>query len=311
MGAELHIQEGEGNTRVVPLSGPITMGRGPECDLVVNDPEVSWKHCTLWVEHGVPWIRDLSSRNGTFVADARIQRATPLTEGVAIRLGAFEASIHGVTSLKATPVALALLDEKTGLSHVLRSDRFVVGTGRGADLRIEGVSATFVIHPEGEVWLDDEEIPLDTSHTLGPLAYRIVRVDAHRQPTVDAVTDRYPYQLAVDLNGATGPIAEVSDPKAGLLHTLDATNRAILLYVLAKRWSDDAESKVAETQRGWCTDDDLIVGVWGKAALADGTGKLKALLHRVRSELRDAGFDPWFLEKKRGYTRVRVARALV
>jgi hypothetical protein len=311
MNAELHILDGDGNTRVVPLAGSITLGRGPDCDLVVDDPEVSWKHCTLWVEHGVPWIRDLSSRNGTFVAGQQIHRATPLADGARIKAGTFEATVKGGTVALAHPVALALHDEKTGLSHVIRSDRFVVADTQEADLRIEGVNATFVVHPEGEVWLDDEEVPLDASHTLGSLSYRIVRVDAQRQPTVDASLERYPYELTVDLNGPTGPVAEMTDPRGGLAHTLDATNRAILLYVLAKRWTEDHAEKVPESQRGWCPDDDLIVGVWGKAALADGSGKLKALLHRVRAELRDAGFDPWFLEKKRGYTRVRVARAKV
>lgn len=296
---------------MVPLAESITLGRGPECDLVLDDPEVSWKHCTLWVEHGVPWIRDLASRNGTFVAGNQIHRATPLTEGARIKAGAFEAIVKGVSALIAQPVALAVHDEKTGLSHMIRSDRFVVADTDAADLRIEGVHATFVVHPEGEVWLDDEEVPLDQVHQLGSLSYKIVRVDAQRQPTVDSSSDRYPYELAVDLNGPTGPVAEMADPRSGVVHTLDATNRAILLYVLAKRWGEDHEAKVPEAQRGWCPDDDLIVGVWGKSALAEGSGKLKALLHRVRAELRDAGFDPWFLEKKRGYTRVRVARARI
>ncbi len=311
MSTELHIQWGEGNTRVVPLTGAVTVGRSPECDIVVADPEVSWKHCTFWLEHGVPWIRDLSSRNGTYVAGKAIHRATPLTDGAKVKAGSFEATVAGAASLALAPVAMALHDETTGLSHVLRTDRFVVADKDDADLRVQGVDATFIVHPEGEVWLDDEEIPMDTVQTLGPLSYRIVRVDPMRQPTVDAQRDRYPYELSVDLNGPTGPVAVMADPGAGRRHVLDATNRAILLYVLAKRWLEDQADDVSVAQRGWCPDDELIVGVWGKSALADGGGKLKALLHRVRAELRDVGFDPWFLEKKRGHTRVRVARAKV
>ena len=309
MPIELHITDDAGNRRILPVSGAVTVGRGPDCDIVIADPEVSWRHCTLWVEHGIPWIRDHESRNGTFVGDAPVTRATPLSDGSRIRIGSLEAEIRGVATFAAAPASLALFDLGTGLTHPLRSDRFVIGPTGDADLRVEAPPSTLVVHPEGEVWLDDDELPIDAPITLGNLRFEIRRVpeDDARQSTVDASEDRYPYIIAVDLNASTGPTAEIHDPASGAHRLVDATNRAVLLYVLAKRWADDRDADVARARRGWCSDDDLIIGVWGRGALADGAGKLKALLHRLRSELRDAGFDPWFIEKKRGFSRIRVA----
>lgn len=58
------------------LSGPVThpltnnrllVGRGFDCDVVVNVPEVSRHHALLWRQHGAVWLRDLDSANGTIV----------------------------------------------------------------------------------------------------------------------------------------------------------------------------------------------------------------------------------------------------
>ena len=312
MSIELHITDDSGRTRMLPIQGAMTLGRSGDCDLVLSDPEVSGRHCTIWIEHGLPWIRDLDSRNGTFVGDQLLARAVLLEDGAVIRVGNFTATIRAATSMKARSVALALFDQGTGVQHLLRSDRFIIGPHPTADLRVEGVDmATLVIHPHREVWLGDEELPLGVDYSIGSLTFQIREVPSDQRPTVDGSGERYPYQVAVDLNGSTGPVCEVLDPNANHVHTIDATNRAVLMYVLAKKWTEDRDAKIDRSQRGWCSDDDLILGVWGKAALVDGAGKLKALLHRLRSELRDGGFDPWFIEKKRGCTRIRVATARV
>ena len=43
--------------------------------------------------------------------------------------------------------------------------------------------------------------------------------------------------------------------------------------------------------------------VWGKKGSADANG-LHVLVHRLRKELKEAGFDPWFIEKRRKAIRL-------
>jgi len=308
----LTIVSDDSEQRVVPIKGSVSLGRSPECTLALDDPEVSSRHCVLWVEHGVVWIRDLDSRNGTFVDEARIGRATPLSDGASVRAGSFVATVSCAPALEAAQRAFALQDEATGVKYVLRSDRFRIGPEDGSDLQLDiPTDHTILVHDGGEVWVGDEELAIGGLLELGGVTFRLVEVSADNTSTVEADDELYSYAVAVDLNGHTGPQAVVVDAGRGLEHTVDATNRAILLYVLGKKWREDRDAQVPRAQRGWCIDDDLIIGVWGKAALADGGGKLKALLHRLRVELKDAGFDPWFIEKKRGYTRIRVARVKV
>ncbi|KAI1193837.1 SMAD/FHA protein kinase [Nemania serpens] len=69
-------QEEKANTKGVP-SGGYLIGRHPECDVVIDDPIVSNRHCLLFTENKgddtVAILEDLSS-NGTFVNEAIVGR---------------------------------------------------------------------------------------------------------------------------------------------------------------------------------------------------------------------------------------------
>lgn len=65
----------------------ITIGRGADNDIVVDDPEVSRHHARL-TRRGHDWIlEDLGSRNGTFVNGQRISGPVVLTPGMQVGLG--------------------------------------------------------------------------------------------------------------------------------------------------------------------------------------------------------------------------------
>jgi DNA-binding NtrC family response regulator len=65
---------------------PIVVGRDPSCGVVVDDPEVSSTHCELRAEGPGVLIRDLGSKNGTFVATVRIREAI-LSAACVIQVG--------------------------------------------------------------------------------------------------------------------------------------------------------------------------------------------------------------------------------
>src|SRR5690242_3006327 len=63
------------------------IGRAPDCDLVVNQPEVSTHHCRLTRTDKGFVLEDLGSSNGTFVNGVRIRKPTPVQPADRITLG--------------------------------------------------------------------------------------------------------------------------------------------------------------------------------------------------------------------------------
>jgi transcriptional regulator of acetoin/glycerol metabolism len=66
--------------------GGVVLGRGEECDVRIEGEETSRRHAEIRREGPLWIIRDLDSRNGTFVNGERVQSA-PLARGDLVRLG--------------------------------------------------------------------------------------------------------------------------------------------------------------------------------------------------------------------------------
>jgi DNA-binding NtrC family response regulator len=65
---------------------PIILGRDERCGMVLADPEVSAAHCEVRAETQGVLVRDLDSKNGTFVGSVRVREAY-LTSECALTLG--------------------------------------------------------------------------------------------------------------------------------------------------------------------------------------------------------------------------------
>jgi len=63
-----------------------TIGRAPDCEIRLPDDTVSRRHAQIWRRGRLLFVRDLDSRNGTFVDGKRITRCT-LASGRGLRLG--------------------------------------------------------------------------------------------------------------------------------------------------------------------------------------------------------------------------------
>ena len=62
------------------------IGRAPDCDLVVNQLEVSAHHCCLTEAADGFVLSDLQSSNGTFVNGQRITAEVPITRDDCVTL---------------------------------------------------------------------------------------------------------------------------------------------------------------------------------------------------------------------------------
>jgi pSer/pThr/pTyr-binding forkhead associated (FHA) protein len=70
-----------------------TVGRAPRADFIVDVALVSRLHCRLSAQEDGLEVVDLSSTNGTFVNDKRIERAV-LASGDRLRVGRLELTIE-------------------------------------------------------------------------------------------------------------------------------------------------------------------------------------------------------------------------
>lgn len=101
---------------------PITIGRSPEADVVLLDEKVSRLHCGIRLWDGEFYIKDLKSRNGTFVNGERVDVAK-IKPGDEIRVGSIVFSFETDATNK-TDVALqeveAEISRGKGYSTILR-----------------------------------------------------------------------------------------------------------------------------------------------------------------------------------------------
>jgi HD-GYP domain-containing protein (c-di-GMP phosphodiesterase class II) len=108
--------------RVIPLQPgqTLTAGRTSQCDLQIEDPSVSRRHCTITCQAGgLLQVKDLDSANGTFVNERQIKEATARA-GDLIRLGAAILEVRDPAGVTHRPEQTAFVDESTVESVIQR-----------------------------------------------------------------------------------------------------------------------------------------------------------------------------------------------
>lgn len=297
---------------------PLYVGRADDCDVIVQHETTSRRHLVVWVREGEVWAEDLKSRNGTLRNGVPMAGPQSLRHGDELRLGPDGVRVRVIVDERGLGQGLArrlALESVVGrVRYPLGPDPLHVGSGPRADIRVRGaadVEAVLMAQNQGqEVWIGrgDEmlEVPVGAIFSIGGAEFRVVEVETTAGTTVGAEGSPWPYRLDAVME-ASGPRAVVLDISNGTAHTLVGTNGATLLYLLSRQWSLDHERGMDPDEVGWCDDERLIAGIWGRASAG---AQLKVAVCRLRSELRLVGFDPWFLEKRRGAMRARVRLAV-
>ena len=124
--------------RVVSLTPgqSITAGRTAQCDVQLDDPSVSRRHCTVTFADGLLQIKDLDSANGTFVNERPIKESTARA-GDLIRLGAAILEVRDPSGITQGPDQAVFVEESTVESIIQR--------------RIEPSSFEWLAPSEGQV----------------------------------------------------------------------------------------------------------------------------------------------------------------
>lgn len=157
----------------IALSGQITVGRAPDNDVVLDEPNISWHHARIDAS-GTPKVVDLRSRNGVRLDDQFVQGSATLGAGSRIGIGRFTlrregdflvaSDDRGNLRLRAESVAV-----EAGGKTILNPTS--IGVASGEMLGVIGPSGSGkstlikclagIIHPtSGAVKVDDESIAL-------------------------------------------------------------------------------------------------------------------------------------------------------
>ena len=281
----------------VPLASRTLVGRSAECGLRLDDPHVSSVHATIaWT--GLRWeIRDLGSRNGTFLNGAKLDAGRPvhLQPGTLV---AFGDPSRTFTLVDDSPPALLAVESITGT------------------IRTSPVGGGILVlpsdtHPEVSVYEDRDgtwrlETMEGTTETLADQQY-VQAGGSQWLLHLPAVNEGTPIiRISISLESVSFRFAVRRDEervKITILHRgaeipLEPREHGYVLLTLARARAKDAEH-LPEDQRGW-RDREHLERMLGMEANA-----LNVAIHRARQQISAAGIigAARIVEVKRGQRR--------
>lgn len=167
--------DGAAMQRWIPAGGEVRIGRSPECGLVIDHPSVSRLHAEIQDAAGAWRLRDLGSKNGSFVDGARIGEA-PLASSCWLRIG----DVHCEFGLfDAAQAANAGVREQTrraqsellirGIAGRKRVDGLLDDVLRGV-LELSGCTRGFMLLAEGNDYVVAASRSLDAD-TFGARSF--------------------------------------------------------------------------------------------------------------------------------------------
>lgn len=284
--------------RRIALGARCLLGRHQGCDVQAVEPRVSGEHASVhWVASR--WeLRDLGSRNGTFLDGRRLRSGerAPLAEGAAFSLGGPEPAFALVDAAPPGAVArhrgsgalrvaagglLVLPDEARPLASVLQDagGRWMVEIGD----EVRPVEDQQELEVEGEVWTLELPRPEDAETWQAEPA----------GPPLEAIHLR----LAV---GRDEERVDATVMHGGEETVLPRRSHLYLLVTLARAWLKDAGAPAPK--RGWVDRDELC------RMLAVDLNRLNVDIHRARKQLASLGIQgaAGVVERRAGTGEIRI-----
>lgn len=285
----------------VPLTSEVLVGRSRACALHLPHPWVSSQHAALrWSGSG--WeLRDLGSRNGTWLRGRVIEAGRPMPVLLNDPIGFGRPDETWVLVQDGPPAALARCGEATVLADdtllVLPSSDnpaaivFLDAEGRWVaevDSNTQPVDDGHELVVEGRAWLLSLPTPLASTRDARALTLAtselVVRVSQDEEHIE----------------------AELRTPW-GVEHLPYRAHHELLLSLARARADDDARGELPEAERGWLYQDDVA------RQLLIPLLHFNMAIHRARHQCRAAGFldADHIIERRRGSGQIRLGVATV
>jgi hypothetical protein len=284
----------------VALAAHAIIGRSSACTVRVEEPRASAEHARLSYRSGVWTVRDLGSRNGTFVNGDRLPRGTgrPLAAGDEIVFGG-----PGATWLFADdspPVAFArrladgaILPAAAGLLALPSAEEPTVSL-------VEAEDGKWTVESDGTARLaaDGEVLSIGGHafmlHLPTPLPATVQ--EDERSPAFDD------FELGLRVSSDEETV-EVSLRGPDGLRVLSPRAHHYTLLTLARiRLRAREQAELGEPQRGWVASEDLC------RMLGIDEIKLNVEIYRIRREMAALGLvnAAQLIERRRGSRQLRL-----
>lgn len=118
MHVKLKVLRGASTGKEVEIRGPrFFIGRSPECNLRANSDAISRRHCAITVGESDVTIKDLGSRNGTYVNGTRIDGEHRIKMGDQLRVGPLEFLVTHAAAARQTEKAPSAPDPGSAVSN--------------------------------------------------------------------------------------------------------------------------------------------------------------------------------------------------
>lgn len=287
-----------GETRV-SLAANNLLGRSSACTIRVDTPRASAEHARIGYRDGCWTVRDLGSRNGTFLNGERLEAggSRKLKPGDELALG--------------DPTAMwTLLDisPPVPMARNLRTDTLLAGTTGLLPLPSPEDPRFCVVEGEGGAWYVEAE-----GHAKGAKDGEIIDVDGEPYmlhlpvPTTEtAEPDRavraheVELQFRVSRNEEAVELSVVAEVDTRVL--APRSHHYMLLTLARVRVRDMDDVHLSPAQRGWVMVDELC------RMLATDENKLNVEIYRIRQEMNAFGLAnaAAIVERRRGSRQLRL-----
>lgn len=286
-----HLQSGT----VRPVPARLVVGRAPGSSLHLDDHRVSGQHATIVWTGGAWEVRDLGSRNGTFVDGERLDPGVSVSVGAGSKLAFGIADDVWQIAESGPPSALAE-HVASGRVRLARDGILALPEEDAprAEIFAKGRTWRMELDGEGRTVRDEEVVTIDGE------AWRI-RVPEAIEGTV--AVDSGPSLQTVRMRFAVSRDEE--HVQVTLLHrgqetALEPREHGYTLLTLARARIEDAE--LAPAEQGWI-DRDRLLRMLGVDANA-----LNVSIYRARGQLAAAGLEgaAGIVEVRRGARRIGI-----
>lgn len=242
------------------------VGRTSVCALRLADPRISSEHAVIaWRDEGW-WVRDLGSRNGTFVEDRRLDpgEEARIGRGAALRFGE-----HAWTLADESPPAPLAVDAATGALVTAPGEVLLLPDGEAPALSIAPTaSGGWAAESDDARW----EVADQETITVGSRRFRLY-LPTSTEPTVGP---ERPLELVFQVSPDEEQV-EVEVTAGSRTARFGRRSHHYLLLTLARLRLAQPNRSVGE--RGWVQRDELA-----RMLRVDRT-TVNVQVHRIRQDL--------------------------